>query len=730
MHGTMRHSFVARQARMLRVPVPMFACLLAVTLLAAGASAAPKVILISLDGATPWLLDRFLVSGVLSRHEGVGLLQSRGIRALRNITVSPSLTAPGHIAIATGSTAATNDIVANNFHLIASPFTANISGFAAPIGGYLVDPPAENPTLTAEPIWVTLRRAGKKVVVATWPGADGLDIRLPPSSPTSPLLQSSSRRLTDYTVPFGAFAGVRAQGFSLTAGDFSPAPATTTEQLTAAGRISFSPVLQTTSPLETFTVGGVTYTILVAALDTMDDQATNYDTLVFFDATIGIQPGPFSPPATGPAYEQVDLTSSPFFLEGSANKAGTAFFVSTLAPDLSTVRIARYAANFIPRNTPVIAVVDDINANIGFWRPQSDFRIPERISPGFGSFPDLELETIYRDQVRSFIDYQTRIALRAIRENPDADLVMLYFQQPDGSSHQFLLTDPRQPTDFTNPSSIFEGQDSAKVTRYRTYVQEAYQVANRAVQAIIEAVGMDDHGKLNRNIFVVSDHGFAPFHTAVNINNLLTSHGIDLTRVRAVTSGPAANIYISLVGREPDGTVSQTEYLDLQQRIVTALKQVVDTNPRYTLGAGEQPVFDKIYVRPADLGDPDFGRRAGAFIGQDSGDVYALLSIGYNFDGTQSPAVIRLGDPAVTMPIFSVPNFYGAHGYDPWLWRMSAIFYGAGPDIGRGILSQVRNIDIAPTVANILGVPHAPTVQGHVIDLTPDGGHADDGSGD
>jgi hypothetical protein len=201
-------------------------------------------------------------------------------------------------------------------------------------------------------------------------------------------------------------------------------------------------------------------------------------------------------------------------------------------------------------------------------------------------------------------------------------------------------------------------------------------------------------------------------------------------RVRAVTSGPAANIYISLAGREPDGTVNQTEYLALQQRIITALKQVVDSNPRYTLGAAERPVFGKIYVRPADLGDPKFGRRTGDFIGQDSGDVYALLSIGYNFDGTQNPAVIRLGDPAVTMPIFSVPNLYGAHGYDPWLWRMSAIFYGAGPDVGRGILSQVRNIDIAPTIANLLGVPPAPTAQGHVIDLTPDGGHADGGSSD
>jgi hypothetical protein len=120
-----------------------------------------------------------------------------------------------------------------------------------------------------------------------------------------------------------------------------------------------------------------------------------------------------------------------------------------------------------------------------------------------------------------------------------------------------------------------------------------------------------------------------------------------------------------------------------------------------------------------DLSDPDFGRSTNAFIGQDSGDVLALLSSGYNFDGTQNPVVIRQGDPASTMPILSVPNFYGAHGYDPLLSSMIAIFYAAGPGVGRGILPRVRNVDIAPTIANILGVPPALTVHGRAIDLTP-----------
>jgi hypothetical protein len=216
--------------------------LCASTLLAAVASAVPKVIVISLDGATPRLVDQHTASGALSPNQGLGLLQSKGMRAEQNTTVAPSLTAPGHIAIATGSTAARNEIIANTFHLVASPFNTNISGFSAPIGGY---------------------------------------------------------------------------------------------ELTSHG------------PVESST------------------------------------------PTTGPAYVHARSgKSSPFFLEGSSNKAGLAFYVTRLAPDLATVRLARSSANAIPRNPAVLADVDDINTHVGFWAPQPDFRIPERLSPGFTTFPD------------------------------------------------------------------------------------------------------------------------------------------------------------------------------------------------------------------------------------------------------------------------------------------------------------------------------------------------------
>src|SRR5262245_49800010 len=228
--------------------------------LASAMSAAPKLVLISLDGATPRLVEQYIASGALPPNEGLALLQAKGFKAQINETVSPSLTAVGHIAIATGSRAAKNDVVANTFHLVASPFNANISGFGAPIGGYCIDcgpmgGPGETPLPTAEPVWLRLRAAGKKVVTATWPGGDGVDVRVPGAT-NNAIVQAAAERTVDYTVPFGAFAGIGAVGFVVRAAEFAPAPQTTLNQLTVAGKLSYSPVMQKTNALETFTVGG------------------------------------------------------------------------------------------------------------------------------------------------------------------------------------------------------------------------------------------------------------------------------------------------------------------------------------------------------------------------------------------------------------------------------------------------------------------------------------------
>ena len=691
----------------------------------------PRVILISLDGAKPDLVEEYLRRGVIDRRSGLGRLRHLGVSADENVTVTPSVTAAAHIAIATGSTAVHNDIPANTFHAVAAPITTSLSGFGAPIGGYQIQPLGPAPAPTAEPLWVQLRNAGRRVVTATWPGGDGVDVRI-----NNTIVQAATpTRTTDYTVPFGAFGGVGAVGFTRTAADFIAASAALVAQLTAAGRQSFSPVQVTKTPVETVfcapagvngtcgngsVAGWLRFDITAATLDTTNDGAINYDTIAFFDAGVGILPGPFAKPSTGPAYVRAGGASAPFLFEGSGSKVGTAFYVNSIAPNLSPVRFARYGANFIPRNAPVLASVDDINEHVSFWLPQPDFRIPERLSPGFGPFSDDELEAIYRDQVTTFVDYQTRLGQRAIHANPDADLVMIYIEQPDGSGHQFTLTDPRQASNSLDPTSVSVaapgavGQDPAKVARYARHLEFAYRAASDAVEAIMQTVGLDRQGEPRDNVFVVSDHGMAPFHTAVNLATILSNAGITLSQIGIRTTGPATNIYVNLAGREAAGAATQVTpaaYEALVEKIAAALRNAKDPNPYYNPSGA--PLFTHVWSRPTLCGRPGFCTDDN--IGQDSGDVLALMAEGYNFDGTQVPAVIRLGDTATANP-YSVPNFFGAHGHDSELRSMSAIFYAAGPDLKQGQrLKAMRNIDVAPTILDLLGFAPAPTVDGRSL---------------
>src|SRR5262245_13719560 len=70
----------------------------------------PKVIVISLDGATPTLIENYLATKVLPKNTGLGALRDHGSRATVNVTETPSLTAVSHLSIATGSSSVHNNV--------------------------------------------------------------------------------------------------------------------------------------------------------------------------------------------------------------------------------------------------------------------------------------------------------------------------------------------------------------------------------------------------------------------------------------------------------------------------------------------------------------------------------------------------------------------------------------------------------------------------------------------
>jgi len=178
-------------------------------------------------------------------------------------------------------------------------------------------------------------------------------------------------------------------------------------------------------------------------------------------------------------------------------------------------------------------------------------------------------------------------------------------------------------------------------------------------------------------------------------------------RVGIRTRAPAVNVHVNLQGRETTGVVPPTQYSALVTQIANALSGATDLNPTYN--ANHAALFTHVRSRNTLCGKPGFCTDDN--IGQDTGDVLALMAEGYNFDGVQN--VTRVGDVAGATNPYSVPNFYGAHGHDSNGKSMSAIFFAAGPDVKQGTkVRTVRNIDVAPTILDLLGVAPAQTVDG------------------
>ena len=111
----------------------------------------------------------------------------------------------------------------------------------------------------------------------------------------------------------------------------------------------------------------------------------------------------------------------------------------------------------------------------------------------------------------------------------------------------------RQPWALRVGLQAPEARTSQKVARYREHMAFAYRAASDAVERIIQAVGVDRTGRPLNDVIVVSDHGMAPFHTAVALATLLEDAGVDTRQVNVRTSGAVASVYVGLKGREPDG---------------------------------------------------------------------------------------------------------------------------------------------------------------------------------
>jgi len=185
----------------------------------------------------------------------------------------------------------------------------------------------------------------------------------------------------------------------------------------------------------------------------------------------------------------------------------------------------------------------------------------------------------------------------------------------------------------------------------------------------IKAAGMESR----TTVIVVSDHGF----------KLVKNH-ID-TRLAVEAAGLADQVYIV-----PEGGF-ELVYVKPGQREATVAK--LRKSLAEIEGIAEVAGPDRFPALGLPTADPQMA------------DLYLIPKPGYAFAASKGGAV---STPVATAS--------GAHGYPNSDPELDAIFIAAGRGIRRGnVLERVRNIDVAPTIADLLGIHMDPGIQGRAL---------------
>lgn len=239
----------------------------------------------------------------------------------------------------------------------------------------------------------------------------------------------------------------------------------------------------------------------------------------------------------------------------------------------------------------------------------------------------------------------------------------------------------------------------------RGYIRTSYAAADRRLGLVRHLVPR------RTDVLASSDHGFAPQWYAVDAPTVLKRIGLqtvgqtsncrpakgDVDKVKACWAGGAAQIYINLAGRDPDGTVPKSDYKAMVAKIVKAYRNLKD--PDHPNADVVSAVLTKAQMRNVQGSDSYNPTR--------TGDVVVVTKPPYEFDASTPGTLI------------APSRFFGQHGYLSNYVdlahniNMHGTFVAGGPGIRhRHAVRGVRAVDLAPTAAVLGGFPGPLHAQG------------------
>jgi 2',3'-cyclic-nucleotide 2'-phosphodiesterase (5'-nucleotidase family)/predicted AlkP superfamily phosphohydrolase/phosphomutase len=664
----------------------------------AGPAPASKALLFSSDGMRPDLMEQYATQGQMPSYAA---MMASGVRGANGMSQGfPPNTGVGWYTMATGTWPGEHGSTNNTYHRVGEGSFNNRTSFATP------------GTLQADTIAAAAERAGKKVAQVEWVGGANAGL----AGPTVDFANFFSTRgvLAAPAVP-DEQAGAAAFGISYQVASFAPASGWTN---VPAGDPAAPPMQSSLTVATTFASQNPTRVYDVYVYDSVVDGTLGYDHVIVVRSAA----------ARDGSQQAADLGVGDFHgiklrgtdgLIGSRTGQTAGFYLKliSLSPDLSSVKLyftsveraiatcSTAACNALPaggagENRLEKYIADNLPTAIAADFAPLEARIIDEdtyVEQG------RDLEKVYGDAVLQYV-------LATLQ--PDTDLALVGYPVTDEFSHQFMglvtQTDmdgaPNPYFDDVNGDGVKDGRLAAR----EGFIRSVYHEADAKLAMARSLLGG------NPATIAASDHGFAAQWYAINAGKVLADAGLQgaeqssncrtgtsgITKAKACWAGGTAQIYVNLAGRDPGGTVAAVDYEDVRNQIIAAFQNLSDpVNP------GKQVVLKilkKEELRDVDGSDSLHPSR--------SGDVVVVARPPYQFDAATPGQRIAFS------------NFFGQHGYLPDLVNlaanvnMHATFVAAGPGIAhREPLAGVRAIDLAPTLAYLLGVPGPQNARGRIL---------------
>lgn len=620
-----------------------------------GRGHAPQLVFLAWDGAGDRVVDRLLEEGEMPN---LAALAARGARAEYSVTSFPSKTAAGHAALWTGCGPGCNGIVANSVPRID----------AGDGQGTLLESRRafSSEALTAEPIYVTAAKAGRRVLV----------LSATQSYPETPHVEALARAgvPADRYRSFSGFEHRIARGKVLGPLDFKPArePWAGVPAEAAAGAREAE-----------LAVGDSRIFALI--YDDPADSVSGFDTLLLRSGSRLPQAVTSDLLKPSAASSEPSGWSRPFKVRRGDRVGNTFFRLFDLAPDGSRLVLYQRKASAM-KGAATVAEIEEYQAAYAGFHDEPIYRYeagafgaPLMVG-GDGSAEERALELVAFD-----LQLATRGTLWAIdRWRPD--LVFHYSPMADQAGHVWTAV----------LDETLAGHDPVLAERIWPYYARVFHLLDRWLGAIRSHVGPDTV------IAIASDHGMAGVRRDFFANRVLEEVGLlartDDDRIdlaRTVVLMPAFgefSLNVNLRGPWRGGIVAPEDRETVLRRASAALLAVRDPE---TGAAVVERLFRPDRMPSLGLGGPR------------SGDLYFDLAPGYYARHGLSPrALVDTRRPWGG----------GEHGFWPQRRDMHAIFYLAGKGVASGVETPgVRHIDVAPTLCALLGIPAPAQATGRVI---------------